>query len=128
MMVTGKPGINQANWNMRFPVLEESLLKFKEKLARVLNELEKMVKTEAEKEEINTLIETVKTEGAERQLSSIHRQLTRNYSAYSQGYDLFGPSLQQIEVLAGEYKISLIVDGRTYVGRLIIRNDPLLDL
>ena len=128
MTVTGKPGINQANWNMRFPVLEEDVLKLKERLSGVLNELGGMVKTEVEKEEINTMIETVKTERSERQLSSIHRQLTRNYSAYSQGYDLFGPSLQQREVLAGEYKISLLVDGRTYFGRLKIRNDPLLDL
>lgn len=127
MIVSGKLGINQANWNMRFPVLEESLLKFKEKLSRVLNELSGLVKTEAGKKEINTMIETVKKEGSERRLSSIHRQLTRDYSAYSQGYDLFGPSLQQPDALAGKYKISLFVDGRTYVGRLKIRNDPLLD-
>jgi photosystem II stability/assembly factor-like uncharacterized protein len=126
--VTGKPGINQANWNMRFPVLEEDVLKFKERLSGVLNKLKGMVKTEVEKEEISTMIETVKTESSERLLSSIHRQLTRNYSTYSQGYDFFGPSLQQLEILAGEYKISLIVDGRTYLGRLKIRDDPLLDL
>jgi hypothetical protein len=128
MTLTGKPGINQANWNMRFPIQEESVLKFQKNLVRVLNELGELVKTEAEKEEIKSMIETVKTEGTERRLSSIHRQLTRDYSAYSQGYDLFGPSLQQVEALAGEYKISLIVDGQIYVGRLTIRNDPLLDL
>ncbi|MFC2160884.1 hypothetical protein ACFLRX_04450 [Acidobacteriota bacterium] len=128
MTVTGKPGINQANWNMRFPLLEKDVLKFRDKLSGVLNKLSGMVKTDVEKETLTTMIETVKTESSERGLSSIHRQLTRDFSAYSQGFDLFGPSLQQIDAVAGEYKISLLVDGKTYVGRLVIRNDPLLEL
>lgn len=126
--LTGKTGINQANWNMRFPVSLEDVLKFRERLAGVLKKLDLMVKSDVEKEEINALIETIKTDSSERQLSSIHRQLTRDFSAYSQGFDLFGPSLAPPEALAGEYKISLIVDGQTYLGRLIVRNDPLLDL
>ena len=113
---------------MRFPVLAEEVLKFKERLVRMLNQLYGMVKTESEKKEISTMIEAVKTDSSERRLSSIHRQLTRDYSSYSQGFDLFGPSLQQSEAAAGVYKITLIVDGRTYVSQLKIRNDPLLDL
>ncbi len=128
MTVTGKSGINQANWNMRFPVQEEDVLKFKDRLIRTLDKLAGMVKTETEREEINTLIKAVKTDFSERRLNSIHRQLTRNYSLYSQGFDLFGPSLQQSEAAAGVYKITLFVDGRTHVGQLKIRNDPLLDL
>ena len=128
MSVTGKPGINQVNWNMRFPVPEANILKFKERLLGVLNKLGGMVKTEAEKEDIRKLVENVRAEDSERPLSFIHRQLARNYSAYSRDSDLFGASLQQSEAMAGEYKITLIVDGRTYLGRLKIRNDPLMDL
>ena len=36
-------------------------------------------------------------------------------------------SLQQLEAFAGEYKIILNVDGKSYTGKLKIRNDPLLD-
>jgi hypothetical protein len=128
LTVTGRPGINRTNWNMRFPVQEEEVLKFKDRLVRTLNKLAGMVNNETEKEEINTLIEAVKTESSERRLSSIHRQITRNFSAYSQGFDLFGPSLRPPEAAAGVYKITLLVDGRTRVGQLKIRNDPLLDL
>lgn len=128
MTVTGRPGINRMNWNMRFPFQEEDVLKFKDRLVWTLDKLAGMVKNETEKEEISTLMEEVKTDSSERRLSSIHRQLTRNYSAYSQGFDLFGPALQQSEASAGVYKITLLVDGRTRVGQLKIRNDPLLDL
>ncbi len=128
MIITGRSGINQANWNMRFPVLAEEVLKFKDHLVWTLDKLAGMIKTETEKKEISILIEAVKTDSSERRLSSIHRQLTRNYSTYSHGFDLFGPSLQQPVAAAGVYKISLIVDGRIYVGQLKIRNDPLFEL
>ncbi|MFC2156554.1 WD40/YVTN/BNR-like repeat-containing protein [Acidobacteriota bacterium] len=127
MSITGKAGVNQANWNMRFPVLEKDLLKFKELLGRNMAKLMGMVKTDAEKKEVVKLRESVRNESSERGLGSIHRQLTRNYSAYSQGFDLFGPGLQQSEAVAGEYKITLTVDGKTLAGKLQIRNDPLLD-
>ena len=71
--------------------------------------------------------ETVKRENTQRSLRSIHRRLTRNFAAFSQGRDFFGSSLQQLEAFAGEYKIILNVDGKSYTGKLNIRNDPLLD-
>jgi photosystem II stability/assembly factor-like uncharacterized protein len=127
MTVTGTPGINKVNWNMRFPVPEKDLVKFKERLIRILDELEGLVKTNDEKAEIFKLRESVVKAQDERSLGSVHRQLTRNFAAFSQGRDFFGPSLQQPEASAGEYKITLTVDGKTYTGKLTIRNDPLLD-
>jgi hypothetical protein len=127
MTITGKPGVNIVNWNMRFPVPKKDVMKFKERLIRILNELAVLVKTDEEKEEISELQETVKIENTQRSLSSIHRRLTRNFAAFSQGRDFFGSSLQQLEAFAGEYKIILNVDGKSYTGKLKIRNDPLLD-
>ena len=126
MTVTAKSGINQANWNMRFPVLKEEVVQFQKGLVKTLDKLAGMIKTDAEKSDVSKLLKTVKGETSQRLLNSIYRQLTRNYSAYSQGFDLFGPGLQQHEAVAGEYKITLEVDGLTLFGKLKIRNDPLL--
>lgn len=127
MTITGKPGVNMVNWNMRFPVPKKDVMKFKERIIRILNELAVLVKTDEEKDEISELLETVKTENTQRNLRSIHRRLIRNFAAFSQGRDFFGSSLQQLEAFAGEYKIILNVDGKSYTGKLKIRNDPLLD-
>jgi hypothetical protein len=127
MSITGKPGVNMVNWNMRFPVPKKDVMKFKERLIRILNELAVLVKTDEEKDEISELQETVKRENTQRNLRSIHRRLTRNFASFSQGRDFFGSSLQQLEAFAGEYKIILNVDGKSYTGKLNIRNDPLLD-
>jgi photosystem II stability/assembly factor-like uncharacterized protein len=127
MSITGKPGVNMVNWNMRFPVPKKDVMKFKERLIRILNELAVLVKTDEEKDEISELQETVKRENTQRSLRSIHRRLTRNFASFSQGRDFFGSSLQQLEAFAGEYKIILNVDGKSYTGKLNIRNDPLLD-
>ena len=112
---------------MRFPVFKEDVLRFQKRLVKILDKLAGMVKTDAEKREVSKLQQTVKGESSERRLSSIRRQLTRNYSAYSQGFDLFGPPLQQPEASAGEYKITVEADGKVRHGKLRIRNDPLLD-
>ena len=128
MTVDGKKGINQVVWNMRFPVLEEDTLKFKERLLDTLNKLKDIVETGEEKKDVENWLIKAEAENSQRVLSSIHRQLTRNYSAYSQGYDLFGPSLEQPEAAAGEYRIKLVMGNRTFFGKLKIRNDPLLDL
>jgi photosystem II stability/assembly factor-like uncharacterized protein len=127
MSVSGSPGINKANWNMRFPILEKDLHEFKERMIRVLDELTGLVKTDAEKTELAKMRESVVKAEDERTLSTVHRNLMRNFAAFSQGRDLFGPSLQRPEVSAGEYKITLTVDGKSYTGKLYIRNDPLLD-
>jgi hypothetical protein len=127
MTVSGMKGINKVNWNMRFPVPEQDLMEFKERLVRILDELGGLVKTDDEKAEVVKLRESVVKAQDERSLGSVHRQLTRGFAAFSQGRDLFGPSLQQPEASAGEYKITLTVDGKTYTGKFTIRNDPLLD-
>ena len=67
--ITGKPGVNIVNWNMRFPVPKKDVMKFKERLMRILNELAVLVKTDEEKDEISELQETVKIENTQRSFS-----------------------------------------------------------
>lgn len=122
-----KPGLNQVRWNMMFPPLDAELEQFKTRLANILGKLERLIKTAEEKaqiQKIKALFEKAKTNT---QMNRVHRQLIQRFGPYSEGHDLFGSSLTDVEAQAGEYRVILKVGDKSLYGKLKVRNDPLLN-
>ena len=126
LTASGKPGINQVRWDMRFPVSGEEQMVFQNRLAQILEKLSQLVKKPEEKRQIEDLKTQFNEAKTYQKLNAIYRQLTRNFSSYSEGQDLFGPRMRDREAEAGEYRVTLTVDGKSMIGKLQIRPDPLL--
>jgi len=111
---------------MQFPPTEEESLAFKKRLDKIIHELSLLVKNPSEKDKLKDLKARLKKAQSENALNMVHRQLTRNFGFYSEGRDLFGSRLLNITAPAGEYRVTLTINGKTVAGKLCIRNDPLL--
>ena len=124
--LSGKPGINKVHWNMQFPPTEEEKLVFKKRLDNIIHELSELVKKPSEKDNLKGLKTRLNKAQSVQALNMVHRQLARNFGFYSEGRDLFGSQLRNFTAPAGEYRVTLSINGKTVAGKLCIRNDPLL--
>ena len=122
----GKSGINQVRWDMRFPVSEEEQITFHKRLARILQRLSQLVQAPDERKQVEEYKIQLAESKTFRKLTSLHRQLIRNFGPYSEGQDLFGPRVRDHEAAAGDYRVTLTVDGKSMTRKLRIRDDPLL--
>lgn len=126
LQVSARKGLNKIRWDMRFPPTEEEKFAFKQRLGKSLQKLDSQISTSAEKEILKSLQEKWEKARSDRELNSIHRELIRNFAFYSEGHDLFGPSLDTLDAPAGEYRIVLTVGEKTLLGKIVVREDPLL--
>jgi hypothetical protein len=124
--VSPKPGLNKVRWDMRFPPAGSEIEAFKARLEKVSDELSSLVKTEAERKTLSELQGRLKEAKTDRNLMRIHRQMISEFAFYSEGRDLFGPALASTDAPAGTYQVILTVDGRSFKGKITLRNDPLL--
>jgi len=127
LVVPGKAGINQARWDMRFPPQNDEVLAFKARLVSVLEEMGKLVSTQEEQDTLKELQDKLEQAETDRSLNNIHRQLTRNFAYYSEGRDLFGQALSDRDVSPGIYRVTLKMGTAIEIGKIRIRNDPILE-
>lgn len=111
---------------MRFPPTESEIKAFKARLVKSLSELLSLAISAPEQKVLSEMQERLKKAKTDRDLMRIHRQMTSEFSIYSEGRDLFGPPLASKNAPAGTYRVTLTVDGRPFHGTVSIRNDPLL--
>ncbi len=127
LVVPGKAGINQARWDMRFPPQADKVSAFKARLVSVLEEMETLVSTVDEKDQLQELQTQLGQAETGRALNSIHRQFTRNFAVYSEGRDLFGQALSDRDAAPGVYRVTLKMGAAIEIGQIRIRNDPILE-
>ncbi len=126
LQVSAKKGLNRIRWDMRFPPSEKEKASFKQRLGKVLQKIDVQLTASTEKENLNSLFGNWEKAESDRELNSIHRQLVSEFAVYSEGHDLFGPSLEPSDAPAGEYRIVLSVGDKVLLGKLRLRDDPLL--
>jgi hypothetical protein len=126
LQVSARKGLNKIRWDMRFPPTEEEIFAFKQRLGKSLQKLDSQISTSAEKEILKSLQEKWEKARSDRELNSIHRELIRNFAFYSEGHNLFGPNLDSFDVPAGKYRVVLTVGEKTLLGKIVVREDPLL--
>ncbi len=126
LQVSARKGLNRIRWDMRFPPSEKEKASFKQRLGKVLQKLDVQITASFEKENLKSLFGNWEKAESDLELNSIHRQLVHEFAVYSEGHDLFGPSLEPIDAPAGEYRIVLTVGDKTLLGKLRLRDDPLL--
>jgi len=127
LTVRAKVGINQVRWDFSFSPSVDEIAAFKTNLAAVIAELNELVSTAEENELLKSLGNKLTQAATDRALNSIHRQLTRNFGSYSEGRDLFGQTLSNLEAPPGVYRVTLTVGGVSQVGKIEVRADPLLN-
>jgi hypothetical protein len=111
---------------MRFPPAESEIEAFKIRLIKATDELSTLVESDLEKKALSNVQEGLEKAKTDRELTRIHRQMVREFAFYSEGRDLFGPSLTSTDAPAGTYQVILVVEGQSFEGNITIRNDPLL--
>jgi photosystem II stability/assembly factor-like uncharacterized protein len=125
--VSPKIGINKVRWDMRFPPAESEIKTFKARLDKVTDELIVLVKKDPQKKILLELKKRLTEADTDRALNRIHRELIRDFAVFSEGRDLFGPSLTPTDAPAGTYPVVLEMNGVVYRGEVTLRNDPLLE-
>jgi photosystem II stability/assembly factor-like uncharacterized protein len=126
LTVRAQAGINQIRWDMRFPPQADRVLAFKSRIKGIVEELTGLVSTQEEKAELQDLDKKMTRADTARALNSVHRQMTRSFGSYSEGRDLFGQSLADLEAPPGLYRVILKAGAVTEEGTLQVRSDPLL--
>ncbi|MCP4726981.1 MAG: hypothetical protein GY863_18210, partial [bacterium] len=119
-------GINKVRWNMSFRNNDEDMNMFKESMNSVIDRLTGMVRTDAEKTLLTELKNQLGQTRNNRQLNRFRNRIVENFRAYAGGRPFFGDPLMPVEAEAGEYKVTVTVNGIEYTGELTIRDDPLL--
>lgn len=122
----GEKGINQFRWNKYFSLSQEEQYKFQAKVIEIIDFLSGEVKSTEEKQMLHDVAQRLKTASSSSVINRIYRSLSRRFSSYAQGKDLFGTITTRYKADAGEYLIKISVDGNTATGKLDIRDDPLL--
>ncbi|MFA9452765.1 MAG: hypothetical protein ACERK6_02530 [Candidatus Aminicenantaceae bacterium] len=125
LVVSGRAGMNQARWDMRFSPRDDEIMEFKARLINTLEKLETLASTAEDLERLEGLRGQLGQAVTVRALNNIHRQLIRNFAIHSEGYDLFGQALSDSEAEAGVYRIILKVGSSVETGIIRIRKDPL---
>ena len=126
LRVSPKPGLNKVRWNMRFPPTQSEVEAFKTRLGESLAELSSLIRSDSERKALSKLHGLLKVASSDRGLTSLYRQMTREFAYYSEGKDLFGQALASKDAPAGTYRIVFTVDGQAFNGTISLRNDPIL--
>jgi len=124
--VSPKQGLNKVRWDMSFPPTDEEIGDFKARLEGILGELSSLIGSEPEAKTLSDLKEELQGAKSDRELIRLHRRMIREFAAYSEGRDLFGPGLMPTDAPAGTYKVVLTVDGHSFTGTVSLRDDPLI--
>jgi photosystem II stability/assembly factor-like uncharacterized protein len=124
--VSPEPGLNKVRWDMRFPPTLSEVEAFRIRIEKIIAELSSLAAKDSEKMVLSEMQERLKNAKTDRDLTRIHRQMTREFAFYSEGRDLFGRALVSADAPAGTYEVILTVNGQSFHGKITLRNDPIL--
>ena len=142
----GDVGINRVEWNLTFETTPANRVAFKRHLSDVMDRLSPLVSKPEEKQKLADLVkrldeastedpppkteEESEREARERHpdnlLNQIRRDLVWSFSIYAGGKPFFGDKLGPVVAPAGEYSVTLWVDGKSYEESVTLRDDPLI--
>jgi hypothetical protein len=111
---------------MRFPPTLSEVEAFRIRIEKIIAELSSLAAKDSEKMVLSEMQERLKNAKTDRDLTRIHRQMTREFAFYSEGRDLFGRALVSADAPAGTYEVILTVNGQSFHGKITLRNDPIL--
>jgi len=126
--VKAHKGINRNSWRFTFPVTEDEKAGFKAHLNWTINDLETRV--DKKKRELHQKLATIEKQldSAKdvRSLNAVRRDLIADFNVYAGGPGYFGDRLNRFTAPAGEYKVTVEVDGKVQSTKIEVREDPLL--
>jgi len=120
------PGIHRFRWNMRFDPSDEQRTQFKEKLENAFSQLKERLNLEQRKILDGLYLEFEKAETPD-DLNAIREQLLEKFRIFAPRRNIFGEPLRGPDAGAGIFRVTLNANGRSYMGYLSVRNDPLLE-
>ena len=125
ILLDDTPGIGRYRWDMRFEPTEQQKNNFVKRLENVFMELQKQVEGK-QKEHLDQLHQKFQkaktTDGYNKILSTVMQE----FRSYARGRAFFVRPLQGQEVGAGIYTLKMILNGESYSGLIVIRDDPML--
>ncbi|MAG57681.1 MAG: hypothetical protein CMJ83_15430 [Planctomycetes bacterium] len=118
-------GINRLRWDLRVTPAPTEIARFRQRLIGVVDRLLSRVDPE-QRDKLRALRGQLADAESSRSLNTLRGRLVADYATFANGKPLFGPRLGRSTATAGDYRVTLIVDGEA-VGseKLVIREDPL---
>ncbi len=128
----GAAGINQYRWNMSFDPTEQQRMMFVEQMKQMIQGMPEQVElTRAQSRELNLIGRKLDDPLTNEELMDVQRQIMEVMGAGARGFGFGGRGrgggLRGPQAEPGTYRITLTVDGNTYTGTLVIRQDPILE-
>lgn len=125
ILLDDTPGIGRYRWDMRFEPTEQQKKNFVKRLENVFVELQKQVEGK-QKERLNQLQQEFQKAKTTDEYNKIVRTVMQEFRSYARGRAFFVRPLQGQEVGAGIYMLKMILNGESYSGLIVIRDDPML--
>jgi hypothetical protein len=125
ILLDDTPGIGRYRWDMRFEPTEQQKKNFVKRLENVFVELQKQVEGK-QKERLNQLQQEFQKAKTKDGYNKIVRTVMQEFRSYARGRAFFVRPLQGQEVGAGIYTLKMILNGESYSGLIVIRDDPML--
>jgi len=125
ILLDDTPGIGRYRWDMRFEPTEQQKKNFVKRLENVFVELQKQVEGK-QKERLNQLQQEFQKAETTDEYNKIVRTVMQEFRSYARGRASFVRPLQGQEVGAGIYMLKMILNGESYSGLIVIRDDPML--
>ncbi|MDA7949894.1 MAG: hypothetical protein MPJ24_00260 [Pirellulaceae bacterium] len=117
-------GIQRATWNMSFRPTAEQEAALKSDLREGVEYLKTVIPEDKERV-LSRLEERLESSSGMRGLNGVRASLVNSFGAYAPGRPIFGKKLENISAPAGEYRVTLTVDGVKHSSTLTVRDDPL---
>lgn len=125
ILLDDTPGIGRYRWDMRFEPTEQQKKNFVKRLENVFVELQKQVEGK-QKERLNQLQQEFQKAKTTDGYNKIVRTVMQEFRSYARGRAFFVRPLQGQEVGAGIYTLKMNLNGESYSGLIVIRDDPML--
>ena len=121
-------GVNRVSWDLRFAPTEREREEARRHLLGVIAFLRERV-DEPASAVLDALRERLGEGGdppSPRSLSRVRAELVADFAVYAPGRPLFGTPIGPTPAPAGEYRVTVRMDGLEATGSLRVREDPLL--
>lgn len=120
-----EPGIRRGWWDVRFDPTPQQVRQFAERLERGIERASQLPGISGEQRAfLAQAAAELKAASTEPQLNALWEKLSEKLADVRALRNVFGPRLTGPEAEPGDYQVRLIVDGKTYTGKLVLRRDP----
>jgi photosystem II stability/assembly factor-like uncharacterized protein len=125
IVASNEPGIHRAWWDLRFDASQQQRQQFAARLERALERLPRLPGMGSEERAlVAQSASDLKSAKTDAQLSSIWQKLVDGLGEVDGARQALGQRLVGPEAEPGEYQVRLLVEGKTYTGKLLLRADP----